>query len=96
MVDRFASYKFLAVALLLAFCWAHGRRDFLMFRPGADAAGQDWADSWIERIGQLYRLNEGRIQQGRDFRGGCRIGENAIAVHSLDVGSGVFDAGGDW
>jgi len=68
MVDRFASYKFLAVALLLAFCWAHVRRDFLMFRPGADAAGQDWADQWIERIGELYRLNEVRIQAGRDLQ----------------------------
>jgi len=68
MVDRFASYKFLAVALMLAFCWAHVRRDFLMFRPGADAAGQDWADKWIERIGELYRLNEVRIEGGRDLK----------------------------
>jgi len=68
MVDRFASYKFLAVALLLAYCWAHVRRDFLMFRPGADAAGQDWADKWIERIGELYRLNEARIEEGRDLK----------------------------
>jgi len=68
MVDRFASYKFLAVALMLAFCWAHVRRDFLMFRPGADAAGQDWADKWIERIGELYRLNEARIEGGRDLK----------------------------
>ena len=67
MVDRFASYKFLAVALLLAFCWAHVRRDFLMFRPGADAAGQAWADRWIERIGGLYRLNDVRIDRGRDL-----------------------------
>jgi hypothetical protein len=68
MVDRFASYKFLAVALLLAYCWAQVRRDFLRFRPGADAAGQDWADKWIERIGELYRLNEARIEEGRDLK----------------------------
>ena len=68
MVDRFVSYKFLAVALLLAFCWAHVRRDFLMFRPGADAAGQAWADEWIERIGELYRLNEARIELARDVK----------------------------
>lgn len=67
MVDRFASYKFLAVALELAFCWAHVRRDFLMFRPGTDADGQAWADGWIERIGQLYQLNDQRIDQGRDL-----------------------------
>jgi len=68
MVDRFASYKFLAEALLLAFCWAHVRRDFLMFRPGADAAGQSWADGWIERIGELYHLNDTRIDRGRDLQ----------------------------
>ena len=67
MVDRFASYKFLTVALLLAFCWAHVRRDFLMFRPGADTAGQAWADGWIERIGELYHLNGARIDLGRDL-----------------------------
>lgn len=67
MVDRFASYKFLAVALLLAFCWAHVRRDFLMYRPGADTAGQAWADGWIERIGELYHLNAARIDLGRDL-----------------------------
>ncbi len=66
MVDRFASYKFLSVALLLAFCWAHVRRDFLMFHPGADAAGKAWADGWIERIGELYRLNAARIDLGRE------------------------------
>ena len=55
MVDRLASYKFLAVALRLAFCWAHVRRDFLRFRPGADAGGQDWADKWIERIWRRAR-----------------------------------------
>jgi transposase len=67
MVDRLASYKLLAVALLLAFCWAHVRRDFLMFRPGADATGQAWADGWIERIGELYHLHEARIDRGRDL-----------------------------
>ena len=66
-VDRFASYKFLAVALRLAFCWAHVGRDFLMFHAGADAAGRDWAGRWIEAMGQLYQFNELRIQAGRDL-----------------------------
>jgi hypothetical protein len=39
-----------------------------MFLAGADAAGQDWADRWIEDMGQLYRLNELRIQAGRDLK----------------------------
>jgi len=38
----------------------------MMFHPGADAAGQAWADGWIERIGELYRLNAARIELGRE------------------------------
>ena len=67
MVDRFASYKFLVAALLLAFCWAHVRRDFLMLSAGADPEGQRWAGAWIERIGELYHLNGVRLELGQDL-----------------------------
>jgi transposase len=66
MVDRYSSYKFLVTALFLAFCWTHVRRDFVMARAGADAAGLLWADEWIDRIGQLYGLNKARIELARD------------------------------
>ncbi len=63
--DRYSGYKRLArenAVILLAFCWAHVRRDFL------DAA-KSWPDleawmlSWVERIGELYTLNAQRLEQ---------------------------------
>ena len=63
--DRYSGYKRLArenAVILLAFCWAHVRRDFL------DAAKswpdlQIWMFSWVERIGELYHLNNQRVEQ---------------------------------
>lgn len=63
--DRYSGYKRLArenAVILLAFCWAHVRRDFL------DAA-RSWPDlqsgmfSWVETIGELYTLNAQRLEQ---------------------------------
>ena len=62
--DRYVAYKCLAkdnVVVVLAFCWAHVRRDFL------DAARawpqlEAWMLSWVEDIGELYVLNERRVQ----------------------------------
>lgn len=62
--DRYSGYKRLArenPVILLAFCWAHMRRDFL------DAA-KSWPDleawmlSWVEAIGELYALNAQRLE----------------------------------
>ena len=63
--DRYSGYKRLArenTVILLAFCWAHVRRDFL------DAARswpnlQGWMLSWVEMIGELYSLNAQRLEQ---------------------------------
>ena len=49
------------VNILLAFCWAHVRRDFL------DAGRtftelEIWALEWKERIGTLYHLNKRRLE----------------------------------
>ena len=63
--DRYSGYKRLArenKVILLAFCWAHVRRDFL------DAAKrwpdlQAWMFSWVEVIGELYSLNAQRLEQ---------------------------------
>jgi len=62
--DRYSAYKRLArenAVILLAFCWAHVRRDFL------DAAKswpglQSWMFSWVEAIGELYALNAQRLE----------------------------------
>ena len=70
-VDRYSAYKAMAKLLniILAFCWAHVRRDFL------DIAGswpklENWAMTWVEDISTLYQLNDLRVEvldQPEDF-----------------------------
>ena len=63
--DRYSGYKRLSrenALIILAFCWAHVRRDFL------DAAKSwptldTWMFSWVEMIGELYHLNAQRLDQ---------------------------------
>ena len=47
--------------MTLAYCWTHQRRDFIEC-----AAGQvkltPWCQAWIERIAEIYRLNEARLK----------------------------------
>lgn len=72
VVDRYSAYKAFVVRnggkLLLAFCWAHVRRDFLTLeqtRPSLAA----WAHAWVEQIDSLWQLNDCRVEardQGRD------------------------------
>ncbi len=60
--DRYAAYKKVArlIDLLLAFCWAHVRRDFLtLARSYPDT--ETWAMGWVARIGTLYHLNDARL-----------------------------------
>ena len=68
MVDRFSSYKFLATLLKLAFCWTHVRRDFVEAQAGAQADQVAWAQEWIQRIGELYVLNDKRLELGEDTK----------------------------
>jgi transposase len=69
MADRWPSYKVLSDWLLLAFCWAHVRRDFLESQAGAQADQIGWVQGWLERIAGLYQLNEKRLKLGRDQQG---------------------------
>ncbi len=63
--DRYSAYKSLARQMpfiILAFCWAHVRRDFL------DAAKkytelENWALVWVEKIGELYHINNQRCNE---------------------------------
>jgi transposase len=68
VVDRFKAYAFLKELLQLAYCWAHVRRDFLHLRLG-DPEQEAWADGWIERIGQLYELNDQRLTLAKSPNG---------------------------
>ncbi len=69
VVDRYKAYqkvdKVKDGLIVLAFCWAHVRRDFLTAArnwPDQDA----WAMAWVRRIGELYRLNEARLEVRAD------------------------------
>jgi transposase len=63
-VDRYAGYKAMAQVkagtIVLAFCWAHVRRDFLEVARGWPAH-EAWVLAWINRIGELYRRNDARL-----------------------------------
>lgn len=62
--DRYSAYKKLARLsgrILLAFCWAHVRRDFLDAGRSMPAL-QAWTLEWKERIATLYHLNALRLE----------------------------------
>ena len=64
MVDRYSSYKAIAQVkngqIVLAFCWAHVRRDFIAVGKGWPEL-KGWALAWLRRIRELYRLNRLRL-----------------------------------
>ncbi|MCP3880122.1 MAG: IS66 family transposase, partial [Sulfitobacter sp.] len=63
--DRYSAYKKLArlaANILLAFCWAHVRRDFLD-AGRAFCELEEWALEWKGRIGTLYHFNRLRLEQ---------------------------------
>jgi transposase len=63
-VDRYSAYKAMrqvkAGRIVLAFCWAHVRRDFLAVLTGWPEL-TDWAWSWVEEIALLYQRNDARL-----------------------------------
>jgi transposase len=64
VVDRYKAYQVIAQVkqglIVLAFCWAHVRRDFVaVARTWPDQEG--WALAWVERIGALYQRNHERL-----------------------------------
>ncbi len=68
-VDRYSGYKAMAQVksglIVLAFCWAHVRRDFV----GVGKSWPEltpWAISWLRRIRHLYQVNRERLQHPRD------------------------------
>jgi len=62
LCDRFSSYKKMAkdmAKFILAFCWAHVRRDFIKAaRSYPDE--KEWMLDWVEQIGTLYHINNQR------------------------------------
>jgi transposase len=68
-VDRYSAYKVIAKSGLftLAFCWAHVRRDFLEHAKGY-VNQEAWALAWVDRIGNLYHINNLRIQYRKKLK----------------------------
>jgi transposase len=65
--DRYSAYKKFArlhPGVLLAFCWAHQRRDFLEL-ANAHPVLSSWAMGWVDEIGELYHLNAVRLAAPR-------------------------------
>jgi transposase len=74
-VDRYAAYKVIAKSglFILAFCWAHVRRDFLNYSkeyPKNEAFGL----IWVEKINDLYHINNQRLQH--------KAGSKAFDLHN--------------
>jgi transposase len=69
MVDRYSAYKAMmqvkSGSIVLVFCWAHVRRDFIAVGKGWEEL-KEWALSWLRRIRDLYRINRQRLAAGDD------------------------------
>jgi transposase len=63
MVDRYSAYKAMAQVkrgtVVLAFCWAHVRRDFIKVGKGWPDS-KEWALAWLRRIRELYGHDRSR------------------------------------
>jgi transposase len=69
VVDRYKAYqaidKVKSGLIVLAFCWAHVRRDFVrLAKSWPDQEG--WALGWVAEIGTLYHLNAERLKVRQD------------------------------
>jgi transposase len=87
VVDRYKAYqaidKVKSGLIVLAFCWAHVRRDFLgVARSWPDQ--EAWALDWVGQIGRLYHLNDERLKV-RDAPAAFAVADGALraAVTSL-------------
>jgi transposase len=76
MVDRYSAYKAMAQVkkgtVVLAFCWAHVRRDFVEVGKGWSEL-KPWAIEWLRRIRDLYRAQRLRLEPkagSQDFQAG--------------------------
>ena len=62
--DRYSGYKRFArlnPGVVLAYCWAHQRRDFLDLANSYPDLSP-WAFEWVQAIGELYHLNGLRLR----------------------------------
>lgn len=69
VVDRYKAYQVIEQVksglIVLAFCWAHVRRDYLaVARTWPDQ--ESWALAWLDGIGKVYALNDARLKVLQD------------------------------
>jgi transposase len=83
LVDRYSAYKAMAQVkegtLVLAFCWAHVRRDFVRVGKGWPEL-KTWALAWLKRIRELYRLNRQRLSNLADATADAALRQAVIAL----------------
>jgi len=67
LVDCYSAYKAhqawaarLGIKILIAFCWAHRRRDFVEIGDGYPRL-HVWAEGWVARINELFHINNQRV-----------------------------------
>lgn len=92
VVDRYKAYQAIDQVktglIVLAFCWAHVRRDFVtVARTWPDQ--ESWALGWVERIGQLYQRNDERLAAQEE------PAKFAVADEQLRVAVTAFGAQGE-
>jgi transposase len=93
LVDRYSAYKAMAQikngTLVLAFCWAHVRRDFVRVGKGWPAL-KAWALEWLKRIRELYRCNRQRLQNPTDANADSAL-RQALALCEQQIGKELAD-----
>jgi transposase len=95
MVDRYSAYKAMLQVkngtLLLAFCWAHVRRDFVRVGKGWPEL-QPWALPWLGRIRDLSRCNRQRLADPADPAGQDAL-RQAVAAMRQPLDAELTDPG---
>ena len=92
--DRYSGYKRFArlnPGVVLAFCWAHQRRDFLALANSYPESAE-WALQRVDRIGNLYHLNRLRLNASPDTPeriSAQLVLEQAVQQIALDCSLGV-------
>jgi transposase len=86
LVDRYSAYKAMAQVkgggLVLAFCWAHVRRDFVRVGKGWPEL-KPWALTWLRRIRDLYAANRRRLSAPEDVSADQEVRRIVEAMRQL-------------
>jgi transposase len=93
LVDRYGAYKAMAQVkdgtLVLAFCWAHVRRDFVRVGKGWPEL-KTWALQWLKSIRTLYRLNRQRLKDATAANADAAL-RKAVSVMAQQAAAELTD-----